>query len=116
MKTSGSSAPAGASDALRDSSAAHGFLAPGLGCGQQLIPRRQLDPRALLVRTPFPLLRVDRAPALYGDEVRLALGEQRLDVVGIRIRRRRQPIGREVLGEASHCLVGVALVRAEDSR
>src|SRR5213080_3332623 len=75
------------------------------GGGEQLLARRQLDPGPLLVRTTLPLVGVDRAPAVEGDEVRIALREQPFDVVGIRIRRRPQTTGREILGEAPHSLL-----------
>jgi len=58
---------------------------------------------------------VDGAPALDRHEVRVPPCEQRLEPLGIRLRRHRQPVGLEILDQAPDGLVGVALVRTEDS-
>ena len=79
---------------------------------EQLVARRQLDPGAARAAAALALGRVDRVPAVGGDEVRHALGEQRVDLLALGalgLRERAQ-----VLGQAVDGLLRVALVGAED--
>src|SRR5207302_6054202 len=68
---------------------------------EQLVARRELDARASLGVAAPELAAVDRAPAVRRHEVRLAVGEQRLDLAGIRVRRVGQSVGGEVRGRGA---------------
>ena len=58
---------------------------------------------------------VDRAPAVDRDEVRLALGEQRVDLLAAGLAGCGSAPASQVLDEAADGLLGVALVGAEDA-
>src|SRR5207302_9500755 len=51
--------------------------------GQQLVPRSELHTRALLLLAAAELVGVDRAPALGGHELRLALRQERVEPVAL---------------------------------
>src|SRR5215218_8551328 len=84
------------------------------GSLQQLIARGELHPRALPALALLDLAAVDSPPALDRDEVGPALGQQRLDLLAAWVRRLGERPGAQVLDQAAHRLLGVALVRPKD--
>src|SRR5512132_3336188 len=85
---------------VRPSLARSGGLGHAVGCGEQLVPRPELDPGPAELFAGRALELVDGRPAGIEDGARVALGEQRFDRFGRRLGVVLEPSGLDVLEQA----------------